>query len=183
MKIGVSAMVAALVLAAAPGARAAEGRGDVQTDHIDAFDDGGPPSFGVLVNPLALVVGSVAAEGDFVLGDGAALSLEGDWTSFGGTTAYGVTAGVPLYPWRVVFHGLYVHPRVMLAHASMPGLTGNVLGAGGTLGWQQTWRFGLTLRVGAGAAYEHAVDVAPGAASFAVEGVRPMLDGEVGWVF
>lgn len=186
-----TALAAALAVAVAPAvlatsaswARAAEGPNDVETDHIDAFDDGGPRSFGMLVNPLALVLGTFAAEGDFVLGDAAALSVEGDWGQYGGTDAYGVTLGVPLYPWRVVFHGIYVHPRVMVMRASMPGAAADVLGGGGSIGWQQTWRFGLTLKVGAGAAYEKAFDAPAGAGSFAVEGVRPLLDGEVGWVF
>ncbi len=163
-------------------AAAAEGRGDRETDHIDAFDDGGPRSFGLLLNPLALALGTAAVEGDFVLGEAAALSVEGDWMSTGSASAYGVAVGVPLFPWRVVFHGFYVHPRVMAAYVTTDGLSADVVGIGGTLGWQHTFRFGLSLRVGGGAAYEVALGQQAGA-SFAVTGVRPLLDGEVGWVF
>jgi hypothetical protein len=163
-------------------AAAAESRADRETDHIDAFDDGGPRSFGLFVNPLALTLGTVAAEGDFVLGEAAALSVEGDFLSVAGATAYGVTAGVPLFPWRIVFHGFYLHPRVMAAYTTNAGLTADVVGIGGTLGWQQTFRFGLSLRIGGGAAYEVALGQDAGAA-FAVSGVRPLLDGDVGWVF
>jgi len=172
----------ALVMGRSAPAAAAEGRGDRETDHIDAFDDGGPRSFGLFFNPLALALGTLAAEGDFVLGDTAALSIEGDWMSAGGASAYGVTVGVPLFPWRVVFHGFYVHPRLMAAYGTNGGLSADVAGFGGTLGWQHTFRFGLALRVGGGAAYEVALGQTSGA-SFAVTGVRPLLDGEVGWVF
>jgi hypothetical protein len=161
---------------------AAEGVRDRETDHIDAFDDGGPRSFGLLLNPLALALGTVAVEGDVVLGDAAALSVEGDWMSAGGASAYGLTLGVPLFPWRIIFHGFYVHPRALAARASSDGISSEVLGIGGTLGWQHTFRFGLSLRVGGGAVYEVALGQVAGA-SFAVTGVRPLLDGEVGWVF
>jgi hypothetical protein len=171
----------AVVLGRKP-AIAAEGRADRETDHVDAFDDGGPRTFGLLLNPGALVLGTFAAEGDFVLGEAAAFSVEADWISTGSMAAYGVTAGVPLYPWRVVFHGLYVHPRVMLARATDDGLSADVVGIGGTLGWQQTWRFGLTLRLGGGAAYEVALAQTAGR-SFSVTGVRPLVDGAIGWVF
>jgi hypothetical protein len=186
MKTGPSAALAGVLLALVVGrpatAVAAEGRGDRETDHIDAFDDGGPRSFGLLFNPLALVLGTMAVEGDFVLGDAAALSVEGDWMSVAGASAYGLTVGVPLFPWRVVFHGFYVHPRAMAAYAMNGGLSADVVGIGGSLGWQHTFRFGLSLRVGGGAAYEVALGQDAGA-SFAVTGVRPLLDGDVGWVF
>jgi hypothetical protein len=182
MNTALVSLVVVLSLGDATAALAADGRNDKETDHIDAFDDGGPRSFGLLFNPLALALGTVAAEGDFVLGDAAALSVEGNWTSLGSTTAYGVTVGVPLFPWRVVFHGFYLHPRLMAARAASDGLSADVVGIGGTLGWQHTLRFGLTLRVGAGAAYELALeqDSAP---SLATTGVRLLLDGELGWVF
>jgi hypothetical protein len=163
-------------------AEAAEDGRDRETDHIDAFDDGGPRILGLLINPGALTLSTFAAEGDFVLGDAAALSVEGDGMSTPGTTAYGVMLGVPLFPWRVVFHGLYLHPRALLARATSDGLSADVVGIGGTAGWQQTWRFGLTLRLGGGAAYEVALGQVAGA-SFSVAGVRPLVDGELGWVF
>jgi hypothetical protein len=187
MNTRISAALAGLLLAivvswSAP-APAAEGRRDRETDHIDAFDDGGPRSFGLLFNPLALALGTVAIEGDFVLGEAAALSVEGDWLpTTGAGSAYGVALGVPLFPWRVMFHGFYVHPRVMAAYATNGGLSADVVGIGGTLGWQHTFRFGLSLRIGGGAAYEVALGQ-QAEASFAVTGVRPLLDGEVGWVF
>ena len=173
---------ACVFLTAPPAAIAGESRGDKETDHIDAFDDGGPRTFGLLLNPAALALGSFAAEGDLVLGGAAALSVEGDRLSAAGTTAYGVIAGIPLYLGRIVFHGFYIHPRLLWARATGESASTNVVGIGGTLGWQQTWRFGLTLRFGGGAAYE--VPLAEvNAGSVSIAAVRPLLDGEVGWVF
>ena len=168
-------------IACASPARAAETRHDVETDHLDAFDDGGPRSFGLLVNPLAAVLGTFGIEGDFVLGEAAALSVEGDWLSTGGTTGYAAALGLQIFPWRTIFHGFYVHPRVTGALVTSGGWPTDVLGIGATAGWQHTWRFGLTLRGGGGVAYDHAVG--PQYGSVAILGVRPMLDGEVGWVF
>jgi len=184
MRTGIPAAVALLVVALTAGrtASAAEGRADRETDHVDAFDDGGPRSFGLFLNPLALALGTAAAEGDFVLGDAAALSVEGNWTSVGTGSAVGVTVGVPLFPWRIMFHGFYLHPRVMAARVDSDGASADVLGIGGSLGWQHTFRFGLSLRVGGGAAYEVALGP-ENTASAGLTGVRPLLDGEVGWVF
>jgi len=75
-----------------------------------------------------------------------------------------------------------VHPCVMAAYVANGGLSADVVGIGGTLGWQHTFRFGLSLRVGGGAAYEAALGQVAGT-SFALTGVRPLLDGDVGWVF
>jgi hypothetical protein len=183
MKAGVVALLLfeAFVVTVVSPARAAETPRDVETDHLDAFDDGGPPSFGLLVNPLAALLGTFGAEGDFVLGDAAALSVEGDWLSTGGTTGWAATVGLPIFPWRTIFHGFYVHPRATAALAISGGAPLEVLGIGATAGWQQTWRFGFTLRVGGGVAYEHGLgqDVA----GIALLGIRPLLDGEIGWVF
>jgi len=177
----VALVLSVLVLAAAaPPARAAETRHDVETDHLDAFDDGGPPSFALLVNPLATLLGTFGAEGDFVIGDAAALSVEGDWVLTGGTTAWAATVGLPVFPWRTIFHGFYVHPRATAAVATSAGASTDVLGIGGTAGWQHTWRFGLSLRIGGGVAYEHALGLDGGVA---ILGLRPLLDGEIGWVF
>jgi hypothetical protein len=176
-----SAVVGACILLGDAPALAAEGRGDKETDHLDAFDDGGPRTLGLLLNPGALALGSLAAEGDFVLGDAAALSIEGNRRS-AATTVYGVTAGIPLYPGRILFHGFYVHPRITWTHATRGVVAADLVGIGGTLGWQQTWRVGLTLRFGGGAAYQVPLaEVRTG--SFSIAEVRPLVDGELGWVF
>ena len=181
MKRSARLLLGLALLARASTARGAETKHDVETDHLDAFDDGGPPSLALLVNPLAVLLGTFGAEGDFVLGDAAALGVEGDWVSSGGTTAYAAAVGLPIFPWRTIFHGFYLHPRATAALATSNGAPFDVLGIGGTAGWQQTWRFGFTLRIGGGVTYEHAVWLNP--AGVTIVGVRPLLDGELGWVF
>jgi hypothetical protein len=180
MKTRASLVLGLALVTGASTARGAETKHDVETDHLDAFDDGGPPSFALLVNPLATVLGTLGAEGDFVLGDAAALSVEGDWVFTGGTSAWAATVGLPIFPWRTIFHGFYLHPRATAAVATSAGLSTEVLGIGATAGWQHTGRFGLTLRIGGGVAYAQALG---GDGGVAMVGIRPLLDGEVGWVF
>src|SRR5271166_2713755 len=99
MKLGmvVLALVSALT-AASVDALAGERGTDVETDHLDAFDDGGPRSFALLTNPASLLVGALGAEGDVLLGDTAALSLEADWLVVGPATGASASVGVPLFP-------------------------------------------------------------------------------------
>jgi hypothetical protein len=163
-------------------ALAAEGPRDRETDHLDAFDDGGPRSLGVLVNPAGVLLGVFGVEADVLLTDLAALSVEGDWFSLGGTSAYGATAGVALFPQQVAFHGLYLHPQLSLMRATDGSASASLLGGGATLGWEWTLRVGLTLRAGGGAMFAHVLQ-SEGSASFALDGLRPMADGSVGWVF
>jgi hypothetical protein len=186
MKLGITlSLLLSLVTLGCP-ARAAESPRDKETDHLDAFDDGGPRSFGLLLNPAGVLLGDFGLEADVLLGDVAAVSVEGDWYALGpglggGTTAYGVTLGLPLFPQRIPFHGMVVHPLLSLDRASAGGATADVFGAGATLGWEWTLRVGLTFRVGGGAMFSHVV--ASAGTSLALDGVRPLADGTMGWVF
>lgn len=171
----------ALLLASSP-APAAETPRDRETDHLDAFDDGGPRSFGLMLNPAGVMLGVFGAEADVLLGDVAAVSVEADWVSVGSTSAVGVTLGLPLFPQRVPFHGLVVHPLLSFDRATGGGATADLFGAGATLGWQWTLRVGLTFRAGGGAMFSHVV-AGDGAGSLVLDGVRPVADGTIGWVF
>jgi hypothetical protein len=180
MKLGIPAL---LVLLAFPAsARAAEGPHDVETDHLDAFDDGGPRTFGLLTNPAGMLLGVFGAEGDLVLGDTAALSAEADWLALGDVTAYGGTVGLPMYPMRVPFHGFVIHPRLSLVHASSGGAGVDLAGVIATLGWQWTLPAGLSFRTGAGVRLDRAIG-GDADAGTALEGLHPVLDGSIGWVF
>lgn len=179
MKLGIAALL--LTCLVAGRAEAAEGPQDRETDHLDAFDDGGPRTFGLLVNPAGVLFGVFGAEGDFLLGDVAAVSAEGDYESLGGTTAFGGTVGLPLFPQGIPFHGMYLHPRVSFVRATGGGQTAWLLGGGATIGWEWTLRVGLTIRAGAGAMFSG--PVAGDGAGLALDGVHPMVDGTLGWVF
>jgi hypothetical protein len=160
-------------------ASAAEGPRDVETDHVDAYDDAGKPSVGVLANPGALLSGALAGEIDFAVGDAAALSVEADCFGVGVTRAYGGSIGVPLFVERVRFHGLYVEPRIAVVVASSGPVAAAAVGLGATAGWEETWRFGLSLKGGLGLLYE----VPLRDDGLLVVGIKPLVDAAVGWVF
>jgi hypothetical protein len=184
MKLGMVMLVLVSALTAASvEARAEENGADVETDHRDAFDDGGPRSFALLTNPASLLFGALGAEGDVLLGDTAAVSLEADWLAVGPVTGASASVGAPLFPQGVVLHGFYLHPRLFAARAwSAGGSHADVAGIGATLGWEWTLPVGFTLRVGAGAAIDRPVGGDAGVVPSLV-GFRPLLDGSLGWAF
>ncbi len=159
----------------------AQGAPDVETDHIEATDDHGPRTFGLVVNPLQLVFGEYGVEGDLALGQDVAASLQGSVYSVGPTSAWAATVGLPIFPQGYAFHGFYLHPRVTLATATTFGSGTQLFSAGGTAGYEWTWTWGGTLRVGGGASWWTAV--AGDTAGLALSGVRPELDASIGWVF
>jgi hypothetical protein len=168
-----------LVGLASSAARAAESSRDRETDHLDGFDDGGPRSVGLLVDPGALALGAFALEADRVLGDAAVVSVEGDYVSVGAASAVGGALGLVLFPQGVPFHGFYLDPRVSLARVTDGGAA-TLFGGGATLGWEWTLRVGLTLRAGGGASFTRAV---AGSVTSGLDGLHPLVDGSVGWVF
>jgi hypothetical protein len=185
------ATLAALALDLAPmTAGAAETRLDTESDHVDAFDDVGPRTFAVLANlgteGLQATAPRIGAELNFGLGDEAALSLRGDWLALAatqGSGGYGASLGLPLFPGRVPFHGLYVHPRGSWQRVRAGDESIDVVGAALTVGWAWTWRWGGTLRLGLGAAYESAVAGNGAPAVGSALGLQPVADAAAGWVF
>jgi hypothetical protein len=180
-----SLAAAAIALIGTQTAIAAESRADVETDHIDAADDGGPRTAGVLVRASPVMWATLGAEVDMALGSNVALSVEGDWLPFGPIRAYAASVGALLFLQRFAFHGLYVHPRLELAWASESG--GSTPGsfqvgsAAVLVGYEWTWPLGATLRLAGGAAYSKGIggDAAPPSRS----GLRPELDAAMGWIF
>jgi hypothetical protein len=164
-------------------AHAAQAQQGEETDHIDAFDEAGPRAVAALASAGTMGVrspfASAGAEVDVVLGDTAALSVAGAWLPRG-SAGYGVAVGMPLFPARVPFHGLFVHPRLAWARSWAFGAMVNVASIGATMGWEVTWRPGFTLRLGAGVAYEQSLGPDTGVAAGRVE---PLADGAVGWAF
>ncbi len=187
MKTATSSILTVLVLLAlGRTARAAEGDPEPapvpETDHEDAFDDGGPRSVALLVNPAQMATGTFGAEADFALGRLAALSVEGDAAQIGSMSAYEVIVGAPLYPMGVTFHGFTLHPRVAVMHAQAMNASVDLLAAGGTVGWQWTFPVGFTVRAGAGVVVLSALG-GNASAMNDVANVRPLLDGSLGWTF
>jgi hypothetical protein len=170
----------ALLLAATSTARAAS-TPDVETDHVDATDDRGPRTFGILVDPLELAFGEMGVEADMALGEDVAASMKGSVYDVGPTSAWAATLGLPIFPQRFAFHGFYLHPRFSIASATTLGFSAQVFGAGGTAGYEWTWNWGGTLRLGGGASW-WTVFSGDGTA-LTLSGVRPELDATIGWVF
>jgi hypothetical protein len=174
-----------LIAVAAPSARADDPR-DVPTfaDRSDRDVSGDDRTFGVLLNPLAAAVGVYGAETDFVLGPHLAASIEGAFYRLPGSPTTALGSGLLVYP-GAVFHGLYLAPRVVYARPLGEELTrfdlrSDVLGAGATAGWQWTWDYGLTVRLGAGGMYFAG---GSGAGGVPLGGPELAMDGSVGWTF
>jgi hypothetical protein len=174
-----------LTVAAAPSALADDVR-DAPTfaDRSDREVSGDDRTFAILLNPLAAAVGVYGAETDFVLGHHLAASLEGAFYSLPGSPATAVASGLLLYP-GTVFHGLYLEPRLVYARPLGEKLTRfdlayDVLGAGATAGWQWTWDYGLTVRLGAGGMYFVG---GSGAGGVPLGGPELVMDGSFGWAF
>jgi hypothetical protein len=145
-------------------------------------------TFSVLLNPLAMAVGLYGGEADFVLGRHVAVAVEGALYRRGEATGELLGAGLLVYPLGGPLHRLYFEPRVAYAHpafdpAAKLDWSDDVLGLGATAGWQWTWDYGLSVRIGGGAMYflgDSHLD--PSSGSLAV-GPRVVLDGCIGWAF
>jgi hypothetical protein len=182
MKRALSMLAAAGLLVAAGPARAVEGRGDVETDRVDAADDGGPRAAGLLVHPLAIATGWLGAEVDATCSEQVVLTVEGDARWVFGVHGLRAALGVALFPQRFAFHGLYVHPSVEWDRATAGGVAASALVGGATVGYAWTWPVGASVRLGGGLAYAKRL-VSDGQAAFALEGLRPEVDADLGWVF
>jgi hypothetical protein len=183
VRLALAFFVTAAALAVPSRAVAVETEGDVETDHIDAADDGGPRSVGVLVHPLAMAAAWLGAEVDVACGSNVVMSVGGEERWVFGTRGERVAVGLALYPQRFSFHGIYVHPLAMWQRApDGGGGPANVFGAGVTVGYAWTWPFGATVRLGGGAAYVRSLASDRQANSIATA-LRPQVDGDVGWVF
>jgi hypothetical protein len=175
-----------LPLLVAPDARAEDPA--TYADRPDEEIGDGDRTFGLLLNPLATAIGVFGGEADFVLGRFAAVAVEGDVYRLSGVTGLALGGGLPVYPLGRVFHGLYLEPRITYARPlseAIPAVDWNidVAGVGGTAGWQWTWDYGLSLRVGSGAMY-----LFGGHRRGLLEGGLPtgpqlVLDGSLGWTF
>ncbi len=159
----------------------------------DDDDDFPDRHVAVLVNPLGAAVGVYGGEVDFVVARHVSIGIEGAIYRVGPTTARALGGGVQLFPFRAALHGVYLYPRFAYARASTDvgdGTTSDsdVLGLGGTLGYQFTWDHGFTLRIGGGVMWF--TNAAPSREPsnpleprLALDGVRPVLDASLGWAF
>ena len=175
--------LALFVSTVAPAAGADEPPTFADRSDSEVFDE--DRTLGVLLNPLAAAIGVYGAEVDFVLGRHVAASVEGAIYNLDGTTSTALGGGVLFYP-SSAFHGLYLEPRVVYARPFDANVLHvdprtDVFGIGATAGWQWTWDYGFTARLGGGGIY-----FAGGSGSanaLALRGPQLVMDGSIGWTF
>jgi hypothetical protein len=182
MKRALSLVTIAALLCAAPRARAVEGRGDVESDHVDATDDGGPRTAGILVDPFLMAMGWLGAEFDAACGEHVVITAEGSGRFFGEVRGLRGRVGLAIFRQRFAFHGLYVHPTFEWERATAAGLTDRGVAGAVTIGYDWTWISGPTVRLGAGMGYGRGT-LSDRLAVFTSAGFGPAFDANVGWVF
>jgi hypothetical protein len=151
-------------------------------------------NYGVFVNPLGLLAGSLNVEIAFAINEKAAFTVGGAFAQAGvrigseglSATAYGGQVGLLIYPQERVFNRFYVNPFAvgMRAHIKDGSLTSEatLVGGGAIAGYHWTWNGGFSLRLGGGLAYVHAVATS-GDAEIVFAGVGPALEGALGWTW
>ena len=187
-----SIVMAGLALVVAIGVTEAPARADDEPTFADRSSEdlpGAERAFALLFNPLEAAMSVYGAEADFVLGRIAALAVEGAMHWRGGDPATAFGAGLIVYPAARPLRGLFVEPHLVLARPLSESLvrfdwTVDALGVGATAGWQWTWDYGLTVRLGAGGMYTlggaRSSDRAAGAVAL---GPELVMDGSLGWAF
>jgi hypothetical protein len=157
-------------------------------DRTDADVRDADPRFAFLLNPLAMAVGVFGGEADFVLGRYAALAIEGDLYRRGDMTGEALGAGLAFYPMGSALEGFFLEPRLAYARPSSEAMTKadwsvDVVGLGGTAGWQWTWDYGFSVRLGGGAMYFLGGPRSGPSSEPLALGPQVVLDGSLGWAF
>jgi hypothetical protein len=172
------ALLGTLLLAWPSLGSAAETPADVATDHVDAVEEGGPRYVRVAVQPLSPALGLAQGELDVAIGEHVALAGGLGWLVGPDGAGYRASAGVAVFPYATVFHGLYATPRVEWTR--LPDVTS--FGGAAIVGYAWTWPFGATTSFGVGLAYARGSANAAGAV-VAFGGFEPRFDSAVGWLF
>ncbi len=157
-------------------------------DRSDEETAGSERRFAFLVNPLAASVGVFGGEVDFVLGRFAAIAVEADLYRRGDGPGEALGAGLVVYPLGSALHGLYLEPRVAFARPFSAGIaefdwSTDAVGLGATAGWQWTWDYGFSVRLGGGAMYFLGGSRADPSGEPLALGPQAVLDGSFGWAF
>jgi hypothetical protein len=157
---------------------AAETPADVATDHVDAVEEGGPRYVRVAVQPLSPGLGLAQGQLDVAIGEHVAVAGGLGWVVGPEGAGYRVSAGLSVFPYATVFHGLYATPRVEWTR--LPDATS--FGGAAIVGYAWTWPVGATASFGVGLAYARGSASAAGAV-VAFGGFEPRFDSAVGWLF
>src|SRR5271155_5056600 len=143
--------------------------------------------FALLLNPVDAALGVYGGEADFVLGDHVAVGVTGAFYTLNNSSAMALGAGLLLYPLRGALHGWYVDPQVVWLKPMDESpvhftWSHDVGGFGCTSGYQWTWDYGFSGRLGAGAMYYDGGSTID-AESARIRGARFVAEGLVGWAF
>jgi hypothetical protein len=178
-----SMLAAAAVIVGARRAGAVETPSDVETDHIDAADDGGPRTGAIFLRPWGIAWDSLSVQMAVAVADNIAVSVEGALLLQDAprlVRAYAASVGLPFFPQRFAFHGIYVDPRVEWVSASSG--SGRSAGAAVLVGYEWTWPIGASLRLGGGVAFGEGID-GDRSQLRTIAGFRPEADGALGLAF
>ena len=155
--LALTAAVAALLVA-----RAAHGdQAPTFADRDVRSDEGRDRSFALLVSPLAMTYGMFGAETDFVVSPAFVVALDvaavrtPSWAPTRGANGASVGAAVMAYPCGGAFHAFYVGARLGVVrswHEPIFHVDGrdDVAEFGIAAGWQWTWDYGFSVRLGGG---------------------------------
>jgi hypothetical protein len=182
-RLRVAVAFALFLVAASSGPAFAD---DVPTfaDRADDAIEDSDASIAVMFDPLAIACGVFGGEADFVVQRSLAISLDAVGYRPDAATLGAVGAGLLIYPLRSAFHGLYMEPRVVYTHAlSQAAVSGPAaLVVAGLSGWQWTWDYGLSIRLGVGAAGSTG-GLAVRAPELSVGRLALIADAGVGWAW
>jgi hypothetical protein len=160
--------------------------------------EGRDRSFALFVNPLAMAYGVFGGEADWVASSAIVASVDAAavrtsaWAPGSTHRRGGVAVGgaITAFPWGGALHAFYVGARLGFVRSVDEPLLHvdrgvDVLELGIAAGWQWTWDYGLSVRVGAGPLI--AVGGVPPAMSpeVLVGPVRfaAVADASIGWAF
>jgi hypothetical protein len=184
----------AFCVAAAFPATARASEAPTFADREGPSDEGRDRSFALLVAPLAMAFGAFGAESDFVATASLVVAIDAgavrtpSWAQ--GANGASGGAGLIAYPSGSAFHAFYVAGRLGAVRSMHEAVfqvdrRTDVADVGISAGWQWTWDYGLSVRVGGGPLA--AVGAAPPSMSPALL-VGPLrfslsADVSVGWAF
>jgi hypothetical protein len=177
-----------LLVAASLATRAARAD-DVPTfaDRPDNEVEDRHAAVALLSNPLAAATGVFGLEADFVLASKLALAVGGDVYRLADAPGAALSVGLLAYPFSRALRGFYVEPRVTYARPMKGPLVrldwdADVVALGGAGGYQWTWDYGLSLRIGIGVqtALAGSFSGMPGQL-FGLGGAELVADTSLGW--
>jgi hypothetical protein len=161
---------------------------DVPTfaDRAHAAIEDADASIAAMFDPLAIACRVLGGEADCIVQRSLAISLDAVGYRPDAATPGAEGAGLLIYPLRSAFPGLYLEPRVVYTHALsqavVSGAGAGALVVAGLSGWQWTWDYGLSIRLGVGAAGSTGA-LAVRAPELSVGRLALVADAGVGWVW